>query len=206
MMGHPICSRPSWKNLCVPFLIHGDGIACPQCGRAGSKSFNVWSMQGLLAIGPTLLIKHYLFGVFKQTQCPETMVHAMKILTWSLKALLAGKWPRLDWNDVPFAPGAAEAALASDNRDIADGLFGVLFGVTGDLKFMHEDMRLRCVTAVDPCEWCPCHRDQTRSLQCHVFNFAMGSLWKTALFSVADWIAVSHGRHELFLAFDFLTH
>ena len=60
-------------------------------------------MQGLLAIGPTLLIKHYLFGVFKQTQCPETMEHAMKILTWSFKALLAGKWPRLDWNNVPFA-------------------------------------------------------------------------------------------------------
>ena len=34
----------------------------------------------------------------------------------------------------------------------------------------------------------------------------MKASWKTTLFSVADWLAVSHGRHELFLAFDFLTH
>ena len=69
----------------MPFLIHGDGIACLQRGRAGSKSFNVWSMQGLLAIGPTLLIKHYLFGVFKHTQCPKAL-GVPKTASWKIEA------------------------------------------------------------------------------------------------------------------------
>ena len=30
--------------------------------------------------------------------------------------------------------------------------------------------------------------------------------WKTTLFTVADWLAVPHGRHQLFLSFDFATH
>ena len=195
MMGHPMCSRENWQLFGVPLLLHGDGVACLQCGRVGATSFNVWSFQGLLSVGPTLLIKHYLFGIFKENIAPETMPHVMRVLLCSFEALYLGKWPTNNWDREPFREGTAEAALGG--RDLAEGFFGTIFALTGDSKFMSEDLKLRNVSSLEPCEWCPCHRVTGRSAKYHVFNFNLKANWKSTLFTVADWLSVAHNRHEI---------
>ena len=81
-----------------------------------------------------------------------------------------GTWPAADHNGNDFSPLSAEGQLAGG--ELADGFFGVIWGLKGDLKFFHECLGMQCVTAGSPCDWCPCHRNEGGDPLFAQFNFA----------------------------------
>ena len=57
---------------------------------------------------------------------------------------------------------------------------------------------MRCSTSREPCDHCPCHRDDAMDPALQVFNFAKDAAWKRALFTAARWKEISPNRHILF--------
>eukprot|EP00974_Lingulodinium_polyedra_P065210 6304984-Lingulodinium_polyedra.AAC.1 len=56
---HNLSDRPEWDTRAVPISIHGDAVPCVSIGKAGTKSYNIYSLSGLLGSGSTLEQKHY---------------------------------------------------------------------------------------------------------------------------------------------------
>ena len=63
---HPILLRANWKQLAIPFSVHGDQVPVVKIGKAGSKSFMVISTMSQWAVGSTLWVKQYNFGYFDE--------------------------------------------------------------------------------------------------------------------------------------------
>lgn len=96
---HPICGMPNWAEQCIPISIHGDAVPCASVGEAGSKSFDCYNWQSLLARGSTRKVKQYIFDVFEDAKAKTdlgdvTMEMAWKVVLWSLNAALAGFSPK----------------------------------------------------------------------------------------------------------------
>ena len=92
--------------------MHGDGISSIRCGRAGSKSLEIFSWHGLLGRLGTLFMKQYVVSVFKTSMCEETMTELWRIISWSMWALFKGEWPEKDHNGNPYPKTSAEGLLA----------------------------------------------------------------------------------------------
>ena len=74
---------PDWRSTCIPISFHGDAVPVISVGKPGTKSLDTYSMQGLLASGPTLHVKHLVFSVFEKNKTKELMDQIMKIIAWS---------------------------------------------------------------------------------------------------------------------------
>ena len=46
-------SEPQWEQKTIPLMLHGDAVPCLKIGKAGGKSFDVYSMQGVMSEGAT---------------------------------------------------------------------------------------------------------------------------------------------------------
>ena len=58
IVGHDMETRHAgWRTKAVPIMVHGDGVPCVRVGKSGSKSFDTYSWQSVLARGSTLMIK-----------------------------------------------------------------------------------------------------------------------------------------------------
>eukprot|EP00969_Alexandrium_andersonii_P303175 13401228-Alexandrium_andersonii.AAC.1 len=64
LANHPMIQRANWAEKAIPISLHGDGVPAIGVGKAGSKSYDCYSWQSLLAHGSTSTIKQYLFGIF----------------------------------------------------------------------------------------------------------------------------------------------
>ena len=95
---HPMQRRSDWESNAVPIAIHGDAVPVLQVGKAGSKSYDVYSFQSLLVSGPTVSIKLLMFGMWVTSADDETWKEVWRTLTWSLHWLFMGRWPPVDWN------------------------------------------------------------------------------------------------------------
>ena len=98
-----------WNRLAIPASIHGDAVPCIQVGKPATKSFNIYSMSGLLGSGSTLEQKLALFGNFVDSEIETAEVsfgHAVwQRLLWSLYWCYLGKWPERDHiHNAPFPP------------------------------------------------------------------------------------------------------
>eukprot|EP00969_Alexandrium_andersonii_P247901 10954653-Alexandrium_andersonii.AAC.1 len=65
LIKHPMVAKEGWSKLACPLMLHGDAVACISVGKAGSKSYDVCSLQGLLAKGSTKAIKLLICGIFE---------------------------------------------------------------------------------------------------------------------------------------------
>jgi hypothetical protein len=54
LLKHPILQRPDWKIKGIPIAIHGDGVACVNVGKPGTKSMDAISWASVLSAGTTL--------------------------------------------------------------------------------------------------------------------------------------------------------
>jgi hypothetical protein len=57
--------RPGWKECAVPYMVHTDAVPCVTIGKAGGKSFDVLSWQGVFGKGTTLYVKLLIYGIFE---------------------------------------------------------------------------------------------------------------------------------------------
>ena len=200
---HPMLAVDNWESVFVPFAVHGDAVPCIRTGRAGTKSLDAYSWHGLLGSGSTKYVKHYIVSVFKQSATKKTLPAIWEVLCWSFMALFLGVWPSTDHKGVAYSPTSAQGRLAG--TPLAGGLRAVLWLIKGDLLFFSDDLGLRNVTSLHPCDWCPCHRIDEEDENLQVFNFAINAEWKRMLLSVLDWRRLPGPRHLLFRTFTFLS-
>ena len=95
---HPMKERGNRKTTAVPVMVHGDEVPCTGIGKAGGKSFDVSSLQGVLAIGTTLFVKIFMSGIFgaSKCKCGETDSVIWAAHVWSLWFSYLGITPTVD--------------------------------------------------------------------------------------------------------------
>ena len=84
VVDRPMREVRAWDSRAVPLGLHGDGVPVLQVGKAGSKSYETYSLQSMLASGPTNEIKMLLFGIYGDNISESPMRVIWKRLTWSL--------------------------------------------------------------------------------------------------------------------------
>ena len=82
--GHPMRKQASWMQRAVPFAIHGDGVPVLSVGKAGAKSYEVWSCKSLFGSGSTVSVKLMMFGFWPHAAIDDTWQEVWRLLTWSL--------------------------------------------------------------------------------------------------------------------------
>lgn len=199
---HPMRSKRRWREFAVPIAVHGDAVPVLQVGKSGSKSFDAYSLQSLFASGTTLNIKLLMMGIFTSSLATgdeqNSMRELWRITTWSLHWLAMGVWPEVDWFGKKWtASHPAERDLAG--KKLADGFFGCVYSLKGDLEQLSLKYKLRHFNANQMCDLCPAHRDETDRpfLYC---NFDRDAQWPKALYTSDEWRKLYEGKfiHYLF--------
>jgi hypothetical protein len=132
LLGHPMFTMKNWRNKAVPLFAHGDGEEFQT-----RDSLMVWSFGCMLSLFGSL-DNHLLMAAFpKSCTAPETWDNFWKWLAWSFKALLKGKRPDLDPDNLPFPPGSY-FALAKGKPLTSKGLIGVIWSIQGDHDFFFQ--------------------------------------------------------------------
>jgi hypothetical protein len=111
--------------------IHGDAVPVIAIGKPGTKALEVYSIQGALANGSTTQVKHKIYSGFEKCKMATSMKEAMTLVALSLHFLFLGIHPTADHNGNAWADDSSEKALAG--KWPADGFFGVLYMLKGDL-------------------------------------------------------------------------
>ena len=201
---HPMCADRQWTKQCVPLSLHGDAAPCVAVGHTGTKSFDVYSMQGLLSQGSTKDVKVYLMGLFEQSKVDNTMDAIWLPLIWSFKALASGRWPEVDHRGQPYRPGSIEHERAG--TELAEGLRGVLWALKADLDHLAKSYHLRHYNSEHPCEFCPAHNHDTY-VPMKWNNFKKNARWKVHKYNTEQWRLVVRTKplHPLF-SLPYLTH
>ncbi len=133
-----MAERRDWEHRAIPLSFHGDGVPVVGIGRAGAKSLDTYSYQGVLANGSTLYVKNLIWSMFEQCKATDakhhecTMRHVWKLLIWSFWFLYLGIHPTVDHTGKAWPPGSSEAGLAGEW--LADGHFGVLWMLKGSVS------------------------------------------------------------------------
>ena len=109
--GHPMRDRADWKTKAIPVMLHGDPVPVTGVGKAGTKSFDVSSLQGVLSMGSTLAVKLYMSGVFTSNKTGDGRTDEMiwKVLVWSLWFMYLAVWPTISFDRSSVPPRAGEA-------------------------------------------------------------------------------------------------
>jgi len=201
MRFHPMVNSPQWKKRAVPLSVHGDAVPCVAVGKAGTKSFDVCSFQGLLGHGTTKELKLLIFGIFEHTKTADGMSAIWKDVMWSFEHLNRGEWPAGDPKGRPWPPGSLDAIRAG--QPLAGGHFGVVWGLKADLNHLSKAWGLKHYNSNTPCELCRCNRSEEVAYRFN--NFRKDAAWKTSLVSAEDWKAENPTPHAIF-SFEYLSN
>ena len=153
---HPMCAHSSWTSKCIPLSLHGDAVPCVGVGRSNTKSFDIYSMQGLLTDGWSKDVKIYLLGIFETSKAAGTMDAIWKVLIWSFEALASGVWPDKDHFGNRYRHGTID--YKRSGKPLAGGLKAVLWSLKADLDHLTKAYGLRHYGTNALCEWCPADR------------------------------------------------
>jgi len=204
-----MAERQGWERHAIPLALHGDAVPVLGVGKSATRSLDAYSMHGILASGSTLQIKMLLFSVFEQCKAKgddtmaDTMKGAWKLLVWSFEVLFSGYHPKTDHNGNPWPRHSAEHKLAEANAPLADGMFGVIWMLKGDLDHFAKNLNVANYRTNMPCTYCPADRGEDPSMQ--FTNFNTNAAWKTKLYDAATWKASLTVVHPLFERMPFLN-
>ena len=81
----------------------------------------------------------------------DTVREVWEVLARSFYHLWLGTWPDRDWRGAAWAPGSAEDILSG--QPLADGHFGVIWLLKGDLDYFAKQLGLRHYGANAPCDF-----------------------------------------------------
>ena len=190
--------------------MHGDTVPVVQVGKPGTKSLEVLSWQSLLGNGLTMATKILMCAIFTQNNAKldidgvDTMDEIWTVLSWSFKALLTGRHPLTRWDGMAWPAGSAERMLADTAALLAGGLYGMIWGIQGDLVWFSQGLNLRDHSSNEYCDLCPCSRVHPERRMWPTY-FKPDALWKTQLVSVSEWRNANPHMHVLFRTFVFLS-
>lgn len=155
---HPCRERPTLRTRGVPLSLHGDGVPIVGVGTSASKSMDVISFTSLLATAATKQITYMVWccyaHLYSQAWGRRTLDAAMRIIAWSLEALQMGRWPATQWDGSAHPPGSLAARRAGEW--LADGFFGIIWVLRGDLDWAYKVWKFPHYGSERPCGWCPC--------------------------------------------------
>ena len=124
----------------------------------------------------------------------------LKILAWSCRWLLLGRWPTHDHNDVEYPENSPGWKLAYEVYHLAGGFRAVIFSLIGDLDYHTKFWELENHNStVQPCYYCPCNLTDVNWR-----NFLPTAAWVAATYTNAQWIA-AHPDRLAFLALPWVT-
>ena len=66
---HPMRRRADWKRRAIPIEIHGDEVPVIRVGKHNTASLDNVSIKGVLANGPTMAVKLWIFGMMSGLYC-----------------------------------------------------------------------------------------------------------------------------------------
>ncbi len=157
LVGHPMQAKANWKNKAVPILLYGDGA---KFAKRNSLEIVTWSP--LLSRASTWSTK-FAMGAFvksaeSQSSAVGTWATLWRVLVWSLDALFSGSHPMMDHKGDPFPPGSY-GDLKKGQPLSANGYFGVVHRIVGDLEWLRGQLGLRLAPGGNqPCCWCEGNR------------------------------------------------
>lgn len=175
MFQHPMLDK-SWRELCVPFCLHGDGA-----------EFHDRDQLMTVSIKPVLFSAdskqdcHFLLASLpKSTTVKATWDKIWTVLGWSFEALLSGKHPDRDPFDQPWAAGSARKQLQGKSLH-PHGYFGVCWAIIGDLDFFNKDLGTPAMNADAFCWRCKCNRSDKPWT-----DFRSNAVWRATCSSAAS--------------------
>ena len=190
--GHPLLKIDNYRARAIALRLHGDGVPV---GKAKGRSLDVLSINSLHGQGgSTWITKLLIFAIMSTIKVggsdgnDGTMDVAWKVILWSFKALLRGKWPRTDWNGKPVTGLYAEKA----GEDLCGGYVFVLFQLVADLDYLCNYLGLpHFNNKLNPCMKCKCNRTNIP-----VLDLRPTAGWRSRMVSQVDWFLAQ--KHILF--------
>ena len=151
--------RPDYRTKCIPLMVHGDGVALVQAGRAGGRGVDVLSWGSIMArkhqTRVTTFLVYLVFShLTKKTGWAQTWSKVWRHIAWSLQAIFRGLWPDRSPEGLAWPPGSPEEKVAG--TPLAQGYWGTLVACRGDLEWMQKHHHLQSSTSRDPCNLCQC--------------------------------------------------
>lgn len=188
MIGHPMLRKRDPFSKAVPIALHGDGVAVSGCGRSWSRSVDVYSWASLLSYGETLTTNFMIYMMYANLITEASMKEFWALLTWSFYWLFVGRWPSRDHNGKEWPAGSEEASKAGTH--LANGYYGVLFVVRGDLEHMAKGFKMPWPTSLSPCALCRCNSSDTPWT-----DPSPTAAWRATVWSNREWhIQHPHGH------------
>ena len=126
---HPMVTRANWMKNAIAITLHTDAVPVLGVGGHHTNSLDVFSWQSLFtADGLTVQeIKNYIFSILEDSKTKptdhggNTQEEIWRIIAWSFLG-----------NAYRMEDASAECALAGSF--LADGFFGVVWGLKADLE------------------------------------------------------------------------
>ena len=145
---HP-CKSRRWRKLTVPVWLHGDGVE-----YAVKDSLMCWSWGPLMTNFCKLESKFLIACFPKSATAPETWGGFMKMLRWSLNALLQGVHPTHDAEGKPLRKGSP--FYEQRGQPLCSGYRAVVWSIQGDAGFFANHLGLPHWQSNNPCMDCDC--------------------------------------------------
>ena len=196
----------SWRSKAVPIMVHGDGVPCVRVGKAGTKSFDTYSWQAVLARGSTLMVKILLFGLFEDSKVKlegsdGTMFRIWDMLMWSFWFAYLGIWPTVDWRTKEAYPAGSPEAFRA-GKQLANGLFLVVWSLKGDLEHLSNKWGLEYYGAHQMCPLCPATYAVGTGMSYN--NFKSNAAWMKRMYTPTGWRSI-HPNPFYLLQLPFLS-
>ena len=139
-------------------------------------------------------MKQLVFSQFPDIVVQGTNEEFWKIYAWSMYWLYMGVHPECDWNQQPWTD---KHKLFKDKagEKLADGLFGMVYCIKGDLDYFTKGLFLRNYNSNELCDLCPATRhESTPGLLYN--NFSESCEWKHRCYNHRFWrsLYTTHGR------------
>ena len=180
---------PDWRDRAVPYLLHGDGAVFT---KKNQNSLLGVQFSSLLADKTAPINIFPLFAVAKECRTTiafgdgescETLGPLWDAAIHYLNALYNGLHEKVDQLGQPWAKGTFEYKLARGDRRICGGeYFFVCWGLTHDLEYESNELKLAHFASARPCKNCGVEqRDGTAT---PITDLRRDGAWSTTL--VAD--------------------
>ena len=177
MANHPLRGDTrDWKRKAIPLLAYGDGTRYTQ---RESIEFVAWSFLLVRHASATSWATRYIAAAWAKTaeDGRDTWEQIWMVLVWSFDALFEGVHPIRDHRGDVF-PEGSWAALRAGQPLTAEGHFGVIHRICGDLAWFNHSLWIKSFApgAEHMCPFCEAGR------HVHPFkDYSPNASWRVTL-------------------------
>ena len=180
----------------MPLCVHGDAVPCLSTREAGTQSFDVFSMEGLLSTGSTKTVKLFVRKMFEHNKSRTTTqvcVQCGRLFRGHCGRCMMGFGLLGPTQEAEFRLGTPKRTRTG--TPLANGWFGTLRSMKGDLDHFANAFHLNLYGSATPCPYCPANADEHSDM---VWNtFKADSPWKQLEHTAEEWHLLNPEPHPL---------